>query len=347
MAHLFDTGYCVREPAWHGLADVYDDAPADWNEFRLRSGLTWDPELRPLYGDAGIDQNGDVIYVQEPNMHKVVRSDTNARLGLAVTDQYHIIDHDSMGEAANILLEDKDTEIFTGGSLKGGEIVWALFKIAEGYRIGKDPSETVPFVGLINSHNGDNALTAVATSIRIVCWNTASAAMADAERTGNIGSIKHTAAWRDKLDELKLALAGAREDADEYREWAEHLATVTVTDDKFEEFIAAHFYPADLERATDQVRRNIDERAAGLRAMYRSSTCDGVRGTAYGVMNAITEYMDYGRGVGINDPDKARDRKTNRSLLTAEPFKRVSMERLGDVLGLELVKKKLTVVGGR
>ena len=49
MSHYFESGFCVRKPAWHGLAEVHEDYPENWEQARAWAGLTWDPETAPVY----------------------------------------------------------------------------------------------------------------------------------------------------------------------------------------------------------------------------------------------------------------------------------------------------------
>ena len=45
----FDTGFCVRQPSWHGKEVLLDEAPESWDEARTAAKLTWEPEARPSY----------------------------------------------------------------------------------------------------------------------------------------------------------------------------------------------------------------------------------------------------------------------------------------------------------
>lgn len=49
MPAYFDTGFVVREPAWHGLAPVLDDYIDNWPDARKAAGLDWDPVAAPAY----------------------------------------------------------------------------------------------------------------------------------------------------------------------------------------------------------------------------------------------------------------------------------------------------------
>ena len=96
MPAYFDTGFTVREPAWHGLGAVLDDYPRHIDDARELAGLTWEPELVPVYQriatPLGVYPDGSLAeredYVAVPNARLIQRSDTNAVLGHGVSDRY-------------------------------------------------------------------------------------------------------------------------------------------------------------------------------------------------------------------------------------------------------------------
>lgn len=49
MAAYFETGFSVRQPMWHGQGSVLADYPIDWDDARIKAGLTWEPTYADLY----------------------------------------------------------------------------------------------------------------------------------------------------------------------------------------------------------------------------------------------------------------------------------------------------------
>jgi hypothetical protein len=49
MPDYFDTGFTVRQPAWHGQGLVLDEHPTNWADARVSAGLTWEPEAAPSW----------------------------------------------------------------------------------------------------------------------------------------------------------------------------------------------------------------------------------------------------------------------------------------------------------
>src|SRR3982751_6803297 len=198
MSAYFDTGFCVRPPSWHGQERLEQRAPRDWAEAREWAGLTWEPEVRPVYGFNGDldaaklrimaaaegmsdESETDALRaladaVQElPGQQRIVRNDTEATLGIT-SKNYETIGHGEMGEVMDALLGQPNVVYETAGSVQGGRQVWALAYLDEPVNLPGDPSATLPYIALTTRHDGLGALRAQSTAVRIVCANTYSAA---------------------------------------------------------------------------------------------------------------------------------------------------------------------------
>ena len=57
MAHYFESGFFVREAAWHGLGTVLQNAPNTREAIRL-AGLDWQVNLQPVF--ARVDGSHDI-----------------------------------------------------------------------------------------------------------------------------------------------------------------------------------------------------------------------------------------------------------------------------------------------
>lgn len=338
MTHMFDSGYSYREVPWHNLGTVADAPPQDWAEFRTLAGLDWEPAFADLFGFAGMDAEGVVQYAEEEGIKKIIRSDTGARLGVA-TETYPLITHHDMGEVANALMQDDKVLLTTGGALFGGQKVWALFQLGDPIQIKGDPSELLPYVALFNSHDGHGSLRAIATTIRVVCWNTWSAADQEAGRLRTVATIKHSTNWRDYIEDARASLTGARKDSADLVEWFDFLSTVPVTSTDMRDLAKDLFMPKD-EAVSDRTRKNIETSTELLMAAYESPTCEGIRGTAYGAVQAVGEYYDHIRGGMTINLSRAQrlDKHTNRTLLSTERYKLNAARILGQMIGTPLVK---------
>lgn len=213
MAHFWESGFVVREQAWHGLATVLDRAPTTQEALR-QSGLDWHVNLQPVYArltDSNSPHDGNTIECEDHramvrDVHKQDGSVASDVLGIVGTRYCPLQNVDAFAWF-NPLAADGSVELESAGSVKGGRHVWILARIAsKPLQVGRNPQDVAsPYLLLSNSHDGSRAVTVAFTPIRVVCWNTLSAANRQADKRGaSSRKVRHTAAAANTL-------AGVRE----------------------------------------------------------------------------------------------------------------------------------------
>lgn len=347
MAAYFDTGFSVRKPMWHGEGLVLDDYPIDWDDARKKAGLEWEPELRPIYTLAGfpwcpscsamlgqphqascgaIDGEHEVLLGETPatlvladNTKGVVRSDTEAMLG-TVSNTFELIDHAEMGRIIEALCGETNVKFETAGSCKGGAQVWALVYLDEPYTVAGDDSQHLPFLAVLNSHDGTGACKATMCQTRVVCWNTVQAASMEGDRHGAQYVFRHTTGAKmrvaDFVADAKAALGGLRTEAAAWQAIGDELVQYDVDDTMLSHFVSEFIPMPEANVVSDRVRENITHAQATFRSLFLDGvTCEGHRGNALGLLDASVEYLDHLRGF------RNADTYLGRTLLRPEPLK--------------------------
>jgi phage/plasmid-like protein (TIGR03299 family) len=315
MPAYFDTGFFVRQPAWHGQGNVLDDYPESWAAARPLAGLDWDPiEERIFRLDSVEPDTGRPVYAEIEDRKAIVRSDNGNVLSVR-QDSYQIISHDEMGEIVDAVANMPGVRYETAGSIEGGKGVWALALLDEPVTLPGDDTLTLPYLALLNRHDGKGAMKVLSTNVRVVCANTWKAAEMNGERDGTVFSFRHTAGWRDRIEEARAAVSGVRDSFAEYVAEATDLLGITVTPRQRELFVR-EFIPTPPDGlVSDRVARNIEEARAAVRLILESKTTEHVSGTAYGLAQAAGEYLDHVRAA------RTWETRLNRSLLRPEPLK--------------------------
>jgi phage/plasmid-like protein (TIGR03299 family) len=350
MAHEIEQMFSVREMPWHkpltgDRTTVTEDYPQSFDEARVLAGLDWDPVAVPAverlmtvsqYRDevmkvlrdsswkSASETADELVNLYNKSLRsdrefrRIARSDSMSTLSYQ-RNSYNIIPNSAFGEIIDSILEaEPDTvQLETGGSLANGRKVWMLARINQPVPLPGDGTATFPFLGITSSHDGQASCAARLTTVRIVCGNTYSAAEAEGERTGAVYSFSHRGDWRSRMGEAREALIYAREQTQEYVAAMTELLGVRVTSAQ-EELFLREFIPEPPEGLiSDRVAKNIDEARAAVRAILDGPTVlgTGVRGTAYGLVQAAGEYLDHVRKA------QSWETRMNRSLLRAEPAK--------------------------
>lgn len=278
MAHeIFelDAVGLARTGAWHNLGTVVPDdmEPGD----AIKRFLGWEVAKCPVY-----IQKPDGQLVRVDGHQATVRTDHWHPLGI-VGDAYQPIQHREMLEDIRALCGESGARVHTIGSLRNGQRVWALLKLTETAKIAGDVIQ--PYLAIMSSHDGSMSYTVAPTAVRIVCNNTFTAAL-NSSRDGAV-RIRHTKSAKDAIQQARQVLGDTNTTWANFRETLEKLAANRVSN-AFAGFVFDKLAPGDTKPA---------EKAKRL--MYqaymnpRGGITKAVSGTALGVYNAVTEYVDY------------------------------------------------------
>jgi phage/plasmid-like protein (TIGR03299 family) len=258
--------------------------------------------------------------------HVLMRSDTGADLGI-VSDKYKTVQPAQVLAFFHELSAALGVKLETAGTLFGGKKFYATARIGGEYIFGNSGDKLRPYLLLATSCDGSAKTTARDIITRVVCDNTMSAAMSEA--TKHVVNLSHRSVFdaqkiRDQLGIVDtLATAQACESLTQVRmsddkacdfvrnllrpeDAAKKAATIAEAQAKTARILASASGSQDFARllggtvkladvATDEKRAPKGE--AEILRLFRGaaigSNLSGVRGTAWGMLNAVTEYVDH------------------------------------------------------
>jgi phage/plasmid-like protein (TIGR03299 family) len=190
MSHLFSSGLFFGQRAWHGLGvTLPEDSKSRFSideSIRL-AGLDWQVETRPLYLANGQELDG---------YNAIVRTDNSRVLGV-VSDRYRPLQNREHFEWFRPFLESREVAFETCGALKDGAMVWVLAKIQRPDAEITPGDSVAKYLLLASSHDGSAATSVGFCPIRVVCWNTLSAALGD--QRSMLLKVRHTANQKSSL----------------------------------------------------------------------------------------------------------------------------------------------------
>lgn len=329
MPDYFDTGFSVREAPWHKKGLVIPDYPETIQEARELAGLTWEPREAPVFAEVTtVSDDGQIHVRYEPieGYKQVVRSDTGSTLALH-SSTFGVVPNKVTFEIAEALAGENNVKIITAGAAKGGSVVWVVLVVDEPRQAPGDNSPVYPFIAVLNAHDGSAACKAVNTTVKVVCWNTWQAASAEGARTKREFTFRHSAKVLDRIEEAKLALTGARAEADKYIELVTQLGLIPVSDHQVKLFLSEFIPEPPAGVVSDRVAENVKKARGEFLSVYNNSpTTEGIRGTAHGLLMTATEYLDHLRGY------RNHDTYMNRTLLRPEPAKAKALSLIREVV---------------
>jgi phage/plasmid-like protein (TIGR03299 family) len=282
-----ETMMSVRETPWHKKGVVLSDAPRTWREAARAAGADWTVHAMPvgLLGDAqGIDG------------YRAIVRETDMRVLSIVSESYTPIQNAQVFSFFDEVVAEGLASWETAGVLHDGRVVWAQVRMGQSFDVV--PGDEVRSYGLLsNAHDTSRKARYLSTPQRVVCANTLAAAESGGEFTFG---VRHTGNAPLRLEDAKRALGFAAKQfadtADAYR----RIAKVQLTGEKLASYLEASIdatrdEKGNLSSRTRNVLGTIQELFEGK---GRGSALPGVRGTAWGAYNAVTEWVDYVRDDG-------------------------------------------------
>ena len=322
------------EVPWHGMGEIILPGDDDATIAR-KSGTDW----RALVVPSQYEFGGKLMIA--PNSFHMVRSDTGASLSVMSKRYNPHQPEDIRAFYREFVLIDPRFEIETMGALKGGRIFWCLAKFSLGMKVAGD--EHILYVLFSTSFDGTIATRIVATFTRVVCWNTISAALTQADSEKAYISIRHN---------VDLSNPAVRADASErfaqiisefeaYKDLGEALAGVRLAKHQVEGL----FLSLVIEKAAgnDNVKAEAPTgraRAALERLLqsYEDTLAEGTQGgTAWAALQGVTRYVDHNRTVRDTAGEGKEAAKFASSFFgSGAALKREAVQRLAEIGNLAL-----------
>ena len=274
MSAEFESGFFVRQPAWHGLGTVVQEAPTSEDALHL-AGLDWDVVPHPVK-DA---ETGLII----PNTFSNCRSSDNTSLGI-VSDRYKIVQNVDAFRFTDELLGG-DVRYETAGSLRDGKTIWLLAKLPETEILGDKVEQYLVFS---NSHDGTGRVRVCCTPTRVVCMNTLNYAISTAKRSW---SMTHAGNIEGKMEEAHKTLELAGKYISHLSIEADKFANTRMTDEQFNTFVLNLFPITD--DMSDRQKNNAETNRSNLIRCYGMEDIKKFEGTQWGVLNAVSDFATH------------------------------------------------------
>lgn len=305
MAHEIDmtTGkaavFVTGEPPWHRLGTVVKEAVTGSEALKL-AHLDWTVEQWPIQAVKGV--------IRRPVTRNLanVRSDTHGVLGV-VSERYRVFQNQEAFDFMDDLVGEKLAMYETAGSLQGGRRVWLLVRIPKEYRAGRDDL-IKPYLLLVNTHDGSGPLRMIPTTIRVVCQNTLNLALqGTSESSGEI--IRHHQCLQDRVEAARQKLGIMVRRFDQFNDEMQVLSRRSV-----DMLWLANYFDALLPVPTDMASQSRHEKIVQRweeNFDNPRNTLPGIRGTAWGAFNAVSEWADHQRNFRGLDQRMSDERRLN------------------------------------
>lgn len=288
----------VGEKPWHGLGQELT-AGAPLEVWASEARMEWRVLRSKVRYETDHDGSAPRVWSDK---HVLFRSDTKAPLGV-VSDRYKIVQPLEVLSFFTDVAKVNGLRLETAGCLNEGRVYWALAKTSHEASLGGvDPM--AGYVLLATSADGTMATTGKFTNVRVVCSNTIAMALSDGKEAIK---VRHSTAFDANAVRIDLGLADAT-----WAEFTQNAAMLASRPLSKREALAilidaigdADKFAKDLREAGSVEKAA--ESQEGFRGMASildlfngkalGSNLATAQGTAWGLVNAATQYYDHAAG---------------------------------------------------
>jgi phage/plasmid-like protein (TIGR03299 family) len=215
----------VGETPWHGLgAQVADDlAPA---EMMKAAGVDW----RVQEVDTFAEFNGNKV----PTGMKALIRETDGRVLTQVGKGWHPVQNEEAFEFFKDFTDAGKMKMHTAGSLKNGEIIWALAKVDDSFELFNG-DKVDSYMLFSNPHQYGKTIDIRFTPIRVVCNNTLTLSLN--QSAANAVKLNHRRQF--DAEAVKDMMGIAHFKMAEYKNMASFLGSKRTTEDTLKEYFGS------------------------------------------------------------------------------------------------------------
>lgn len=292
MAHLLESMAYLHETPWHGLGNQLS-AGQPIEVWAQQAGMDWRICESPV-SFVTDEANSPGVIASYPENKVLFRSDTQAPLSV-VSQRFQVVQPREILEFYRDLTEVSGFELETAGVLKGGRKIWALARTGQSSTLkGNDVSNA--YVLLATACDGTLATTAQFTSVRVVCNNTLAVALGTS--SGAV-KVRHSTLFDAQAVKRQLGLSVSTWNSFMYQ--MKGLSERKVKTHEAMNYLLRVF--SDEKKISSSSAG--DRTSAKVMTLFdghgRGAELSSSKGTAFGLLNSVTEFVDHERRARSTD----------------------------------------------
>lgn len=268
-----------QQKAWHGLGQIVNGAMTAQQAIE-NAQLNYEVRLDDVYAFDNVTKKAKKI----ADKFATVRVDNGDVFGV-VGNRYQIVQNKDAFSFFDAIVGQDLAMYETAGALGMGEKIFITAKLPEFIRIAGTDDLTEVYVLLTSSHDGSGAVIAAITPVRVVCQNTLNAALGN---TISKVSVRHTTNVKQNLEQAHKLLGISHKFVEELSQCFNVLAKKPISDAQVQKLLE-ELFKSEKEDSTRV--KNIRE--AVMLSYHTGIGQREIMGTAWGVFNGITHYLDH------------------------------------------------------
>ena len=280
-------------------------------EAAQQAGLDWTVQLTDIQSyvtNQVSDYESVTDYYPITNRKAVLRlGDENKVIGV-VGHKYKIVQNMEVFSALDTLVDSGDARYAAAGEYNGGASVWMVLEIPKGIQVANDPHAA--FLLVRTSHDGSASVAIKPIIERLFCSNQINGLISNKRYNSYTYKMKHTSNSKLSVDDIRNIIKLTYDAVDEYQITADALLGIQKSHKEARDFFEKVWtLPTEVANSPYHLLNQGQKRQYTIATTARersydiyteSPTQENIRGTAFGLWQAVIEYADHYAGTNDN-----------------------------------------------
>jgi phage/plasmid-like protein (TIGR03299 family) len=302
-AYLTKSAERVRKQAWTQAGTAVNAGSA--SEAARQAGLDWTVELSDMYTErktvvSPLETVTEKLEI--PRRQAVVKraEDGESVIGV-VGDKYKIVQNMEVFSALDTLVDSGEARYTAAGEYNGGANIWMVMELPTGVSVANDPHAA--FLLVQSSHDGSCAVRIRPIIERLFCANQINRIIKGKHKNDYTYVMKHTTNSKLSVQDIRNITQLTYTSIAEYEQVAHNLLQRKVDDRQVKNiFKQVWSLPSTVEETPEHLLSQGEKRQRTIALTGRESawniysqshTQENIRGTAFGVWQAVIEHADH------------------------------------------------------
>lgn len=294
----------MNKQAWVQAGTAVNAGSA--SEAARQAGLDWTVQLADMqaYVSNPVSKFETVTdYYPVPKRQAVLKlgkDNTNEVIGV-VGDKYKIVQNMEVFSALDTLVDSGDARYTAAGEYNNGANIWMVMELPAGVQVANDPHAA--FLLVQSSHDGSCAVRIRPIIERLYCANQINRITKGKHKNAYTYVMKHTTNSKLSVNDIRNITQLTYNSIQQYETIAGTLLQRKVDERQVRNiFKAVWSLPSEVEESPDHLlsqgqRRQrtiaLNGRDSAWSIYSQSPTQENIRGTAFGVWQAVIEHADH------------------------------------------------------
>jgi len=231
---------------------------------------------------------------------KLGKDNTNEVIGV-VGDKYKIVQNMEVFSALDTLVDSGDARYTAAGEYNNGANIWMVMELPTGIQVANDPHAA--FLLVQSSHDGSCAVRIRPIIERLFCSNQINRIIKGKHKNAYTYVMKHTTNSELSVNDIRNITQLTYDSIQQYETIASTLLQRKVDERQVRNiFKSVWALPSEIEQTPDHLlsqgqRRQrtiaLNGRESAWTIYSQSPTQENIRGTAFGVWQAVIEHADH------------------------------------------------------